>query len=476
MPRARLWIVLLPAVAGCNTSPQTAPVASVTQPRFCVAPASPLPRPTWRVELPDARPIGIAGTWVIAVSRHGVVGLDVKSGASKALLVGSAWDAVNRSVVATAGGLIIQYQLPGYFGWDPRTGDRPIVFDVPEHGRFVGAVSDGTIAVLAAEVNDMTCGIELLGFEVGEGRQQWRRRMQTDDCYGAFDIGLAAANGQLYINTVRWAVALDLRDGAEIWRTLKSPTWPWWYLKPVAAKADRVVFGIEGNRIVVHHGATGQRLHTIPVTDFAISHLVLGDDAVYIGVDTGTEPPKTAVAALSIEDGRELWRHEFASHIEQLRPGGELLYLHTDDGLIRALAPPDGTISWKFGAQSMLVDVHGDEPVVIVNDGPRGIQAFSGLGASRPTVELLFEGTIRVVRVLSPLNTPPITAFSVTVGDTVVRPDAAGHYVARLAMHGGAVNITVRHCRNETTVVVPLDDAKAVYRTDIGVAPDCHLD
>ena len=171
---------------------------------------------------------------------------------------------------------------------DAATGD--VARDYPGTAGFLEMIKDGPALFLVG------AGGDVLAFDVDTGRRLWQWAPAKDD--PIVPLTLAAAAGKVFAKTDLAAWCFSAADGRSVWRT---PL-------PQAKKAIRLKWPRE--RLIVSDGV-------VLVSFGGTDPTVLNKDTYeYLGSHPQVHAYGGRLAALSADDGRELWQTEYLPGLE----------------------------------------------------------------------------------------------------------------------------------------------------------------
>jgi outer membrane protein assembly factor BamB len=377
----------------------------------------------WRVEGPDppadvGSAVGgsiVAGDAAVAVADHGLVALDLATGATR-------WRGSygrNDAVVVGTDGTIFSGGRDGFGAIDPATGETR--WELPAAGGTVVPRAEHSGLLVAVEHD--ADGVRLLGLSSEDGHQRWESPfagLVPSGDVTATEEAVVVATDPIADHPPAPDVLLesgpagpgpvsviDPTDGRERWR-MTDPVHGGWTPGRFTVTTGALVSVVDADgrpRLVARGLSDGEVLWdhdpdvdggTVAVEASGGDVLVVSDatltvlDAASGSVRRVTEPPFAAervawdgtvavlsgeegVAAVGTTDGRLRWAASFdESWVEQVTVGGDVVLVGSAD--LVALGLDDGEERWRFGAgagcdvvlwQEAVVATSGPDPLVL---------------------------------------------------------------------------------------------------------------
>ncbi len=361
------------------------------------APASPL----WRA--PKTCPHGYWGTPTLLVSIDGGKLRRIERATGKVLpLVASRLKAPH--IAAVHGEIVIAVDSKAIAGIDARSGKQRWQKAYAE----AQADSNGTALFVRHKA-------KVESVDAQTGKPVWSIEVPL----GGFQLKASAAH--VFVRDPAKLIALDPATGKTQWTTELGGTTD----GDLIVAGDDAIVTVE-DKLAVVDGASGKR------TDLG--------DATWSpeGAAGRVYVISRAPAQLLAFDthGKRLWTASLLGEEAIIeRADATAVYVTDDHDLIRAYSPATGKPLWSWGIRSTpYTYAFAGSPAVAYCEG-------STLVALDPAAPPAAEGTIHVSGTLSCADCDP-PPFSIRVGDTQLKTDAAGHFTTRAAGRG-ALELTV---------------------------------
>jgi len=290
------------------------------------------------------------------------------------------------------------------------------------------------------EARDRFTGKRVWEVEIGDVGRSFNFFDRRDPSFVTGSVGFAHGN-VLIGTTAGEVVALSAVDGHEVWRVPVGGE----VLAPPVGGADLVFVQTEIGRLVALERDTGvvrwSFENPVPVLTLrGTSAPVFGNGIVYAGFANGM------VSAIRAETGEPVWEHrvmlpEGRSELERMVDidstpvlAGNLLFVVSYQGRLKALRTSDGTPAWEKEISSFLDLAAGSRQVYVV-DNDDSVLAFDQQSAEQSWSQ---EGLLR-----RQLSAPAVIGDYVLVADSDgylhVLSQADGSFVGRRKIDGDGV-------------------------------------
>ncbi|WP_049911571.1 outer membrane protein assembly factor BamB family protein [Natrinema limicola] len=232
------------------------------------------------------------------------------------------------------------------------TGERVWRHAMDEPVRTPPTVSDGTVYV---------GGETLSAIDVETGQSVWTK--SVDDRI----VGLAVADGVVYVACDKRVVAFAAANGDQRWETdiaLEGT------IRSAPAVADGRVYLSCGDTLCVLAAADGERQFRFDTGGRLPASPAVADGTVYVASADGS------LYAIDASTGSERWREALGQAVTGPVVLGDTVCLMTTDGRLHALSTADGSQRWESTP-----DAVGTEPAIAAASGRLCLGSDAGLTA-----------------------------------------------------------------------------------------------
>jgi hypothetical protein len=254
-----------------------------------------------------------------------------------------------------------------------------------------------------------------------------------------------AVQGDCVLGTRRRGevVALDLATGAEVGALRYTTTEP--AAAEIVAAGRRIAAVSFDGELVLLDAGDGREVarRARPGADARVWLAGAAGDRLFLAEERPDGPDSaTELIAMSIDDGRELWRS--APLLHHVETDATPFLLATDEdaiivcaaGVLRALDPVTGAERFRYGHPAGLdcramvaVRPDPDGPAVIAAVDPPDVRFFARGGPALRPVESVVLGTVRA-------QGGAVAGARLRIGDVSVTADARGRFVAAVTGRG----------------------------------------